>query len=47
VVHVASSWRLRREETEYGCVDTMGCVGTFYPKIVFSSVLGPKRIVVF
>jgi hypothetical protein len=47
VVHVASSWRLRREEAEDGWVDTMGCVRTFYPKIAFSNVLDPRRISVF
>jgi hypothetical protein len=44
---VASSRRLRREEVEDGHVDVMSCVGPFYPKIVISSVLGPRGIVVF
>jgi hypothetical protein len=44
---MASSRRLRREEVEDGRVDTMGYVGPCYPKIVVSSVLGSRGIVVF
>jgi hypothetical protein len=47
VVHVASSWKLRREEAKDGRANAIGCVGPFYPKIVVSSVLGPRGIVVF
>jgi hypothetical protein len=36
VVHVASSWRLRRVEAEDERVDVTGCVRLFYPKIVVS-----------
>jgi hypothetical protein len=47
MVHVASLWRLRREEVEDGQVDAMGCVGPFYPKIIVSSVLDFMGIIVF
>jgi hypothetical protein len=47
VVHVASSQRLRREEAEDGRVDAMSYVGHFYPKIIISSVLDSRGIVVF
>jgi hypothetical protein len=47
MVHVASSRRLRREEAEDGRVDATDCVGPFYPKIISSSVLDPRGIVVF
>jgi hypothetical protein len=47
LVHVATLWRLRRVEVEDGWVDTIGCVGPLYLKIIISSVLGPKRVVVF
>jgi hypothetical protein len=47
VVHVESSWRLRREEAEYRRVDTTDYVGPFYPEITVSSVLGPRGIVDF
>jgi hypothetical protein len=36
VVHVASSRRWRRDQVEDGRVDTMDCVGPFYPKLSFS-----------
>jgi hypothetical protein len=39
VVHVASSWRLRRVEAKDGQVDAMGCVRTFYSKIIVFYVL--------
>jgi hypothetical protein len=47
VVHMASSRRLHQVEAEDRRVDTMGCIGPFYPKIVVSSVLGLRGIVVF
>jgi hypothetical protein len=47
VVHVTSSRRLRWVEAEDGWVDATGCVKPFYHKIVISSVLGPKGIIVF
>jgi hypothetical protein len=34
-------------EAEDGRVSVTGCVGPFYPKIVVSSVLGPRGILVF
>jgi hypothetical protein len=39
VVHMASSWRLRRVEAEDGRVDTTDNVGSFYPKITVFYVL--------
>jgi hypothetical protein len=42
VVHVASSWRLRRVKAEDGWVDAMGCVGPFYPNFAIFLVLGHK-----
>jgi predicted membrane-bound mannosyltransferase len=47
VVHMASSWRLCREEAEDGWVDVTDCFGPFYHKIVVFSVLGSSDIVVF
>jgi hypothetical protein len=47
VVHMASSRRLRRKEAEDGRVDAIDCVGLFYPKIIISSIIGPRGIVVF
>jgi hypothetical protein len=44
---VASLWRLRREDAEVRWADATGCVGPFHPKIVVSSVLGPRGIVLF
>jgi hypothetical protein len=38
---------LHQVEAEDRRVDTMGCIGPFYPKIVVSSVLGLRGIVVF
>jgi hypothetical protein len=42
VVHVASSWRSRGDESEDGRVDVMGCIGLFYPNFVVFFVLGHK-----
>jgi hypothetical protein len=47
MVHMASSRRLHRVEGEDGRVDTMGCVGPFYPNFVILYVLGPRGILVF
>jgi hypothetical protein len=47
VMHVVLSRRLRREKAKDGWVDTTGCVGPFYPKIVVFIVLCPNGIVVF
>jgi hypothetical protein len=47
VVHMASSRRWHREEAEDGRVDVAGCVKPLYPKIIISSVLGVRSIVVF
>jgi hypothetical protein len=46
VVHLVSSWKLRRGQIEDGQVNAMGCIGPFYPKIIISIVLGPMGIVV-
>jgi hypothetical protein len=34
VVHMASSWRLHRDEAEDGRVNVMRCIGLFYHKII-------------
>jgi hypothetical protein len=36
VMHVVSSWRLRRDEAEDGRVDAMGYVGLSYPYFAVS-----------
>jgi hypothetical protein len=46
VVHVALSWRLRRDEVDNGWVDAMCCVEPFH-KIAGFYVLGPMVILVF
>jgi hypothetical protein len=47
VEQVASSWRLCGVEVEDRCVDTMGYVGPFYPKIVVFYVLDRRCNLVF
>jgi hypothetical protein len=47
VVHVAPSWRSRRDQVEDGRVDATGCVGPCYPYFAIFYVLGPRGIVVF
>jgi hypothetical protein len=47
MVHVASSWRLRRDQAEDGRVDAIGCVGPYYPYFAVYFVLGPMGILVF
>jgi hypothetical protein len=47
VVHMTSSRRWHREEAEDGRVDVMGYVEPLYPKIIISSVLAVRSIVVF
>jgi hypothetical protein len=47
MVHVASSWRSRADETENRQVDAMGYVGPCYPYFEIFIVLGPRGIVVF
>jgi hypothetical protein len=42
VVHVASSWRLRRVEVEDGRVDATGCIGLFYPNFAIFFILDHK-----
>jgi hypothetical protein len=44
---VASLWMLHQEKAKDGLVDVMSCVGPFYPKIIVSSVLGPRGVAVF
>jgi hypothetical protein len=44
---VASSQILRRVKTEDGSVDVMGCVRSFYPKIVIFYILGHRDNLVF
>jgi hypothetical protein len=47
VVHVAPSWRLRRDQVKDGWVDAMDCVRPSYPYFVVFCVLGARGIVVF
>jgi hypothetical protein len=47
MVHVASSWRSRGDETEDGQVVVMGCIRLFYPNFVIFNVLCPKGNLVF
>jgi hypothetical protein len=47
MVHVASSWRLRRDQVKDGRVDVMGCIGPFYPNFAIFYVLGPRGILSF
>jgi hypothetical protein len=47
VVHVAPSQTSRRVKAEDRRVDAMCCVGLFYHKIIVSSVLDTRGIVVF
>jgi hypothetical protein len=46
VVHVASSWRLRRDQVEDGWFDAMGCVGCYYPYFTVFDVLDSMGILV-
>jgi hypothetical protein len=46
MVHMSSSWRLRRVEAKDGWVDVMGCVGPIYPNFAIFYVLGPRDIIV-
>jgi hypothetical protein len=39
MVHVASSWRLRRVKAEDERIDVTDCVGPFYPNFVIIYVL--------
>jgi hypothetical protein len=47
VVHVAPSWRLRRDQVENGRVDAMGCIRPCCPYFAIFYVLGPRGIIVF
>jgi hypothetical protein len=47
LVYVALSRRSRGIENEDGCVNVMGCVRPFYPKIIIFIILGLKGIIVF
>jgi hypothetical protein len=42
MVHVPSSWRSRRDETEDGWVDATCCIGLFYPNFAIFIVLDHK-----
>jgi hypothetical protein len=46
-MHVASSWRLRRDEAEDGLVNAMGYVGHFYLKIDAFYILATRDNLVF
>jgi hypothetical protein len=45
VVHVAPSWRLRRNQIEDGWVDVTDCIGPFCP-IFTVFILGSRDILV-
>jgi hypothetical protein len=47
VVHMALSRRLCRDKAKNGRLDATANVRLFYPKIIISSVLGSKGVVVF
>jgi hypothetical protein len=47
MVHVVSSWRLRRVEAEDGWVDATGCIKLFFPNFVIFVVLGLRDVLVF
>jgi hypothetical protein len=47
VVHMASSWRLHRDEAEDGRVNVMRCIGLFYHKIIVFYVLGSRGNLIF
>jgi hypothetical protein len=42
MVHMASSWRSRGDETKDRRVDAMGCIRLFYPNFIVFIVLGHK-----
>jgi hypothetical protein len=42
VVHVASSQRLREDESEDGRVNAMGCIRLFYPNFTVFIVFGSR-----
>jgi hypothetical protein len=46
MVHVASSWMLRRVKAENGRVDVMGCIRFFYPNFAVFYVFSPSGILV-
>jgi hypothetical protein len=46
MVHVASSWMLRRVEAKDGWVDVMGYIRFFYPNFVVFYVFSPRGILV-
>jgi hypothetical protein len=47
MVHVASSWRLRRDRVKDRRVDVMGCVRPYYPCFAIFFVLCQRGILVF
>jgi hypothetical protein len=47
VVHVASSWRLCKDEVKDRRVDATGCIRLFYPYFAVFVVLGLRGILVF
>jgi hypothetical protein len=46
-VHMASSWRTRKDEVEDERVNAMGYIGLFYPYFTIFIVLDPRGILVF
>jgi hypothetical protein len=46
-VHMASSWRLRRDQIEDGRIDAMRCVGPCYPHFAVFYVLYIMGILIF
>jgi hypothetical protein len=47
MVHMSSSWRLRRDQVEDGWVDAMGYVVLCYPCFTVFFLLGPRGTLVF
>jgi hypothetical protein len=41
MVYMASSWRSRTSEVEYGWVDATGCIGLFYPLLCHFCCIRP------
>jgi hypothetical protein len=47
MVHMVSSWKLRRGQVEVGRVDVTGCIGPCYPCFIIFFVLGRRGNLVF
>jgi hypothetical protein len=47
MLHVASSRRSRGDAAEDGWIDTIGCIGLFYPNFIIFIVLAPNNNLIF